>query len=154
MKSTRGYTAAAMVLFIAMAPRFHAQTATESATARPLGYDVTEEVTVSGAATQFLARAQKGMLNGSHLFISTSSGAMDVSLGTYGYGKEPVEISAGANVEVTGVMKTLDGRQVLLARMVKVGDRSYMIRTGRGIVVSPLARKRIATQARAEGGAL
>jgi hypothetical protein len=154
MKSTIRYRAAGLLLFIAMAPRFHAQTAADNASAKPLGYDAAEEITVSGAATAFLNRASKGMLSGSHLFISTSSGALDVSVGSYGVGKETVEINTGTNVEVTGVMKTLNGRPVLLARVLREGNQVYTIRTKQGIVLSPLARKHAASKAAQDGGAL
>jgi hypothetical protein len=153
MKS-RGYRAAALLLFIATVPRLHAQGVVDNGSAKPIGYDVAEEITVSGAATRFLTKAQKGMVNGSHLFLSNASGSLDVSVGTYGSGKESVEISTGANVEVTGVMKTLNDKPVLLARRIKVGERSYVIRTRQGIVVSPLARKHIARQSGLEGGTL
>jgi hypothetical protein len=155
MKSPRGLCTVALVLLGLFGPRMQAQTSVDGAgSARPFGYDVTEEVTVSGAATALFAKAPKGMLAGSHLLLSTSSGSLDVSVGTFGMGKDARAISAGKSVEVTGVMKTLNDRQVLLARVVKVGDQVYLIRTKQGIVLSPLAREHAANKAAQDGGAL
>jgi hypothetical protein len=154
MKSCRALGAAAFLLLIAVAPKFHAQTAAESGTAKPFGYNANDEVTVSGAATELLTKAPKGMLNGSHLFISNSSGAMDISLGSFGSGKEADEISTGKSVEITGLMKTLNGKQVLLARVVKVGDQVYLIRTKQGVVVSARARQQAVGKANQDGGTL
>jgi hypothetical protein len=154
MKSHREVSAAALLLLMMIVPRLRAQTEADNATAKPLGYDVTEEVTVSGAATALLTRAPKGMVSGSHLLLSTAEGALDVSVGTFGLGKDATAIGAGKIVEATGVMRTLNDRRVLVARVVKVGDQVYWIRTKQGIVLSPLARKHAVNKAAQDGGAL
>lgn len=154
MKSLRELSVAALLLLMMIVPRLRAQTEADVPTAKPLGYDITEEVTVSGAVTAFLSKAPKGMVGGSHLLLSTAEGALDVSVGTLGLGKQALAIGAGKIVAVTGVMRTLNDRQVLLARVVKLGNQVYLIRTKQGIVLSPLARKHAANEAAQDGGAL
>jgi hypothetical protein len=80
---------------------------------------------------------------GSHLLLTTPSGQVDASLGTFGLrGKGALLVAAGQQVEVTGVMKTVNDKQVFLARTVKVGGQVYTIRNEHGFPVSPQARER------------
>jgi hypothetical protein len=62
-------------------------------------------------------------------------------------GKGSVSLSAGQQVEVTGVMKTIgtkttDAKQVFLVRTVRAGGRVYTIRNRRGFPITPEARER------------
>ena len=80
---------------------------------------------------------------GSHLLLTTPSGPMDASLGTFGLrGKGALSAATGQQVEVSGVMKTVKDKQVFLARTVKVGGQVYTIRNEHGFPVSPQARER------------
>jgi hypothetical protein len=154
MKPPISLCAVALCLMSA-APGVHGQTATVgNSSTKPFGYDVTQEVTVNGTVSAVVAKAPKGMLNGSHLLISTSSGAMDVSLGGFGLiGKDAVAVEIGKNIEVVGVIKALNSKEVLLARTVKVGEQVYFIRTKYGVLLSPLARERVADRTARDGGA-
>jgi hypothetical protein len=57
-------------------------------------------------------------------------------------GRGALSIEAGKQVEVTGVMKTLNGKQVLITRTVTVNGHAYTMRNEHGIPVSPQARER------------
>jgi hypothetical protein len=106
-------------------------------------YDVRQEVTMSGTVTSVLSKATPGMLMGSHLMLTTETGAVDASLGRWGLqGKGALSVGAGQSVEVTGVMKTIRNQQVFVARTVKVGARTYAMRNEHGIPVSPQTRSR------------
>lgn len=133
-----------LLSFFALQQPVHAQTApVTTRVAGPFSYDVTQEVTVEGTVSTVLPNPAPGMIVGSHLMLSTSSGALDVSLGTLALrGKDAFSVQPGQQVEATGGMKTLRGKQVFLARTVKVGDRVYAIRNVHGIPLSPLARER------------
>jgi hypothetical protein len=122
----------------------YAQTApVTTRVAGPFSYDVTQEVTLEGTVTRVLPHPAPGMIVGSHLVLSTSSGPVDVSLGTLALrGKDAFSAQPGQQVEATGVMKTLRDKQVLLARTVKVGDMTYVIRNLHGIPLSPQSRER------------
>lgn len=109
----------------------------------PFSYDASSEVKISGAVSSVLLKPASGMVFGSHLLLTTSSGAVDVSLGRFGLrGKGAISLAAGQHVEVTGVMKTIKDQQVFLARTIKVGGETYTIRNEHGIEISPQARPR------------
>jgi hypothetical protein len=130
----------AMLCVASRPPFIQAQAA--DAASESGSYDIHDEITVQGTASAVFAKAPKGTLNGAHLFVSTSSGSMDVSLGVYGLaGKDALRIQLGQEVEITGVLRTLRGAQVLIARTVTVGDQIYPIRNEHGIALPPQARE-------------
>jgi hypothetical protein len=107
-------------------------------------YDASREITLSGIVSAVLVKPSSGMIPGSHLLLTTGSGTVDVSLGTFGLQCEGAlsVAAAGQQVLVTGVMNTLKTQQVLIARTVKVGDQVYLMRNKHGIPLSPLGRQR------------
>lgn len=145
----------ALLSLISSVALVQAQTgAVETRPAAPY-YDVAREVTLTGTVSSVLTKPSGGMIMGSHLLFETASGSVDASLGKWGLqGKGALSITVGKQVEVTGVMKTLMGRQVFLARTVKVGDRVYSIRNEHGIQVSPQARQRAGEQTARKGDSL
>ncbi|HVI10698.1 MAG TPA: hypothetical protein VND65_20580 [Candidatus Binatia bacterium] len=117
----------------------------------PFSYDAANETTISGTVSSVLARPAAGMLSGSHLLLTTASGLLDVSLGRYALaGKGALALSAGQQIEITGVMKTLNQQQVFLARTVKAGGQVFAVRNEHGIDIPPQARE---GAARRNGGA-
>jgi len=129
-----------LILAILVVP-LSAQSADDSR--RP--YDVSKEMTMSGAVSAVLARSAPGMVWGSHLLLTTASGTVDASLGRWGLeGKDALSVTPGQQVEVTGMMLTLNEKQVLLARTVKVDGKVYTIRNEHGVPISPQARERAA----------
>jgi hypothetical protein len=126
------------------------QSQTSGGPTGPLGYDMSKEVTLSGTVSSVLAKHSPGMIMGSHLLLATISGPVDASLGMFGLrGKGALSVNAGQQVEVTGVMKTIKDKQILLARTVKVAGQVYTIRNEHGVPVAPQARERAQ-----EGGTL
>jgi len=115
--------------------------------AQPVGeshqlYDITKEVTLKGTVASVLDKAAPGMMWGSHLVLDTLSGKVDASLGRWGLaGKDALRVTPGQQVEVTGIMKTLNEKPVFLARTVKVNGTVYTIRDQHGVAISPQARK-------------
>ena len=135
-----GACALTLLSFFLLQGPVHAQV---TRVAGPFSYDVTQEVTINGTVSAVLPNPAPGMIVGSHLMLSTSSGQVDVSLGTLALrGKDAFSAQPGQQVEATGVMKTLREKQVFLVRTVKVGDKTYAIRNVHGIPLSPLARER------------
>lgn len=130
--------------------------AVQGQTARPaelLKYDAAQEVTLRGTVSNVLASPAPGMIGGSHLLLATPSGPVDASLGRFGLlGKGALSAVAGEQIEATGVMKTIRGRQVFLTRAVKAGGEVYIIRTKSGLAISPQTRERLAEKA--AGGTL
>jgi len=118
-----------------------AQTADDSR----LYYDATKEVTLSGTVSGVLTKPAPRMMMGAHLLLATVSGTVDASLGRWGLqGEAALSVTVGKQVEVTGVMKTLNNKEVFLVRTVKVGGKVYTMRNEHGIPVSPQTRWRAA----------
>jgi hypothetical protein len=135
----------------------HAQTA--EVTTRPVGpltYDITKEVKLSGTVSEVVKAPTRemNMISGSHLIVQTKSGEVDASLGRFAMrGKRGVSVTAGQQVEVTGVMKTMKGKQVFVTRLVQAEGHTYTIRNEHGFV-----RERVAvdgvTGSASKGGQL
>jgi hypothetical protein len=143
-----GLCAFVLLSLISLPLPSQAQTTAENKAAGPFRYDITQEVTLSGTVSSVLTAPSPGMIMGSHLLLATPSGPVDASLGMFGLrGKGAVSVSAGQQVEVTGVMKTIgantaDAKQVFLVRTVRAGVRVYTIRNRRGFSITPQARER------------
>lgn len=124
---------------------------TNSAVAKhpsPMSYDVSEEITFKGTVSSLLAKPEPGTIAGAHLLIGTPSGTVDASLGWFALrGKDALSVSPGQEVAVTGVMKTINNRQVFLARTVKVDGQVFTIRNEHGLLISPQARERLGLSA-------
>jgi hypothetical protein len=133
-------------LFITSLRPGQAQPATGVARpATPFNYDIREEVTLPGTVTNILTKAAPGMIAGSHLVLTTSSGSVDASLGRFGLrGYGAASVAAGQQIEVTGVMRTVKDKPVFLVRTLKVGGEVYTIRNQHGVQLSPQARQRVA----------
>jgi Phage related protein len=145
-----GLWALALLISISLLPLVQAQT-TAVATSTAFGYD-SPEVTVSGTVSGVFKQAAPGMIAGSHLLLSTASGPVDASLGRFALiGKGALSVSAGQQVEATGVMKTIKNKQVFMARSVKAGGQTYAIRNKHGFALSPQARERASQKMAGEG---
>jgi hypothetical protein len=142
-QSHAGVCALALLLLVSLMGQLPAQTAAvTTGAARPFAYDPSEEVTFSGTASSVLQNASAEMIPGAHLLITTLSGPLDASLGTFAFrGKGALVVSVGQQVEITGVVKTVKDKPVLLVRTVKVGGHIYPIRNEHGVQLSPPARE-------------
>ncbi len=147
----------AMALLSLISSPMPVQAQAAAAEARPAApyYDVAHEVTLRGTVSSVVAKPSAGMIMGSHLLLTTPSGAIDASLGRWGLqGKGALSVTAGEQVEVTGIMKTIRGRQTFLARTVKAGGQVYTIRNEHGVQMSPQARERAGQQTAQKGDSL
>ena len=85
------------------------------------------------------------MIWGSHLMVETASGRLDASLGRFGLeGEGALSVTPGQQIDLTGVMKTVRDKEVLVIRSVKANGMKYTMRDEHGIEVSPLTRERAA----------
>jgi hypothetical protein len=108
-----------------------------------LDYDVRQQQLLSGTVAVLLPQPSPGMIAGSHLLLTTTKGTVDVSLGTFALrGKYALSVSAAEPIEVTGVMRSFNGKSLFLARAVTARDHTYAIRNEHGIPVTPKARER------------
>jgi hypothetical protein len=116
---------------------FPSQAQTEAAKTRPfvsLKYDISQEVKLSGTITDVVTKPSAGMLTGSHLILETASGSVDAQLGRLHLaGRNAVSVAPGEHVQVTGVMKTINNKAVLLTRLIEVNGQVYELRNEHGI---------------------
>ena len=95
---------------------------------------------------------EKNMVSGSHLIVQTKNGAVDASLGRFAMrGKGGVSVTPGQQVEVTGVMKTMKGKQVFVTRLVQANGHTYRIRNEHGFVSERVAVDGV-TKSASKGG--
>ncbi len=131
-------TISVLLLLFAVAQTPAQTVATPTHSDAPLRYDISQETTLNGTVADLLTKPALGMLPGSHLLLTTLNGTVDVSLGAFALqGKGALSVSAGQQVEVTGVMKRVQRNQVFLARAVKVRDTVFAIRNDHGLPVTP-----------------
>jgi hypothetical protein len=111
-----------------------------SAAAAPSVYDATKEVVLQGTISGVVTRPKPGLPLGLHLMLETTQGQVDVHLGPY-YGSIAAEkgLVPGATIQVTGVTSHFHGGDVLLARIIAVGNQTLTIRSQRGFPVRPAA---------------
>lgn len=115
-------------------------------------YDISKEVTLTGKVLVVFRVPSQGMIPGSHILLATPSGQVDASLGRWGLqGNGALPAAPGQLIEVTGVMKSLLDKSVLLVRTAKVGGQTYQMRNEFGIPVSPQARERALQNAEQKG---
>src|ERR1700678_1244207 len=134
-----GLWASSLLLLLSGVPPIQAQTET-----RPGGifhYNASQETTGNGTVSTVLLKHEAGSLSGSHLLLSTVSGPLDAILGRFAFvGKGALQVRVGQQVEVTGVVKTIMDKRVLLVRTVKASGEVYTIRNEHGALLSPRAR--------------
>ncbi|MGD0403530.1 MAG: hypothetical protein ABSB66_10050 [Candidatus Acidiferrales bacterium] len=121
----------------------------------PLRYDVSKEVTFSATVQSVPSKSLQGRTTASRLMLRTTSGTVQASLTSFALnGKEAISIAPGAQVQVTGVMKTMrNNKQLFLIRLIQTGGRTYAIRNEFGFPLEhPAANTSTATQSK--GGQL
>jgi hypothetical protein len=137
--------ALALLVLVSLASAVQAQA--PSAAERPAGhlgpmhYDVSKETTLSGTVSSVLKKPNEGMVLGSHLLLQTPSGPVDASLGRFAFmGRNALQVTAGQQVRVTGVMTTIRNNQVFLVRTVQSEGRVFALRNYQGTPNGPPAR--------------
>ncbi|MGB8541885.1 MAG: hypothetical protein WCD49_09640 [Candidatus Acidiferrales bacterium] len=120
----------------------HAQTAEPTTKSSVhLWYDVTKEVTLTGKVTGVVEKTtpEMKMPGGSHVIVETISGKeVDASLGSFAMrGQGALSIKSGEPIQLTGVMKAINGKEVIFARLVRANGRLYKIRNEHGFALAP-----------------
>jgi hypothetical protein len=146
----------AMALCISALPIYAQSSDVSTKTTTHLWYDMAKEITLTGTVISVVKTPARGTgaLIGSHLMMQTNAGPVDASLGSYALkGQGALSISAGDSVRVNGIMKTVRGKQVFIARVVTTNGHAYVLRNEHGIVYLHSAQRGTATSA-AKGGTL
>jgi DNA/RNA endonuclease YhcR with UshA esterase domain len=146
----------AVLVLCLFATPIDAQTAVTTKTAVPLRYDITKEVTLTGTVSSVVNRTtpEMKMVAGSHLIVETASGTVDASLGGFAMrGKDALSVTTGQRVQVTGVMQTVNDKEVFFTRLVQIDGHVYKIRNEHGFALAPVSPKSSANSG-AKGGQL
>lgn len=126
---------------LAMSAVMFASSAQQSGTAAPNksfrpAYDASREVTVRGNVKGISVHGK--VPSGAHLLITTSQGLIDAHLGSFALrGSQPLSLRPGEQVSVVGVMTSIGGSQILLARTVSTGTKTFVIRNQHGALLFP-----------------
>ena len=146
----------ALIVFSFATP-IHAQTAAATTEpAKPRAYDITKEVTLTGTVSSVVKQTTRSMdlTPGAHIMVTTSSGTVDANLGRFAMrGKTALPITSGESVRVTGVMKTVKGKDVFVTRLVQANGHIYKIRNEHGIAYAP-ANRSTSWKSESKGGSL
>ncbi len=111
--------------------------------ARPM-YDPSTVVTVKGTIEDVKQMpGRNGGMGGTHLVVATDMGKVDVQLGPTAFLEEKgLEPAKGESIEVTGSKIDYEGVETVIARDVKVGDKSVTLRDEKGVPEWPKGKRR------------
>ncbi len=153
---SRVLEALALALSVCALPLCAQTSAAKAKTIAHPWYDASREVTLTGTVTRVVKSAtpEMKMLGGSHLIVQTKSGSVDASLGGFAMrGKGALSVNEGERVQVTGVVKVVKGKEVLLTRLVQANGHQYVLRNEHGFIIGHAAHSG-AAKSEAEGGQL
>ena len=134
----------------------HAQTSDTTKPVVHLRYDITQEMTFTGTVSSVVSASARETKKegGSHLIVQTTSGKVDADLGEFAMrGKGALTVTPGELIQLTGVMKTVQNQQVLIARLIQANGKVYKLRNEHGFTYHPAARKN-QTKSETKGGQL
>jgi hypothetical protein len=119
------------------------------------GYSLARETNLVGTVSSVIEDSKTGPL-GTNVMVQTSSGVVDVHVGSANYLKlNHLELAAGDNVRVIGELFSTGADTVFLARIVQNGTTAVAVRSPKGM---PLwrtgTRLQAATKTQSQRGAL
>ena len=108
--------------------------ATQSQRVLAPAYDPAHEITVTGTVQKVATRRVAGSVPGVHLLLAGSQGVIDTHIGSI---SDP-SLQAGTLVEVVGVIATVHGQPLLLARQLVFNGKTVTVRNQHGFLVYPV----------------
>jgi hypothetical protein len=93
------------------------------------------EVTVLATIRQVVQDHVAGTPAGLHILVDGPLGSFDASLGSYLSSEVREALSNGTAVQITGVVRSANGKDYLFARLLKVGGHEVVIRNANGFLV-------------------
>src|ERR1700730_6284676 len=97
------------------------------------GYSLARETNLVGTVSSVVEDSKTGPL-GTNVMVQTSSGLIDVHVGSASYLKSNhLELAAGDNVRVIGELFSTDSETVFLARIVQKGTTAVAVRSTKGM---------------------
>jgi len=150
-----GLGALVLLAFLSIATPGYAQTASATTkTAVSPRYDVSKEVTLSATVESVPGKSSDARAQGDFVVLQTKLGAVNGKLTPFALNtKTGVSITPGEQVKATGVMTTVQNKQVFVIRTLELGGRTYQLRSKRGNPLEHPARNSSATT-ESKGGQL
>jgi len=137
-----------------LTPAANAQIATSSSELSSQVYDLNKEIKIQGTIEKISTISSNGLI-GTHLLVTTAEGVIDVHLGaSMAVSAKSLGLSAGESVNLTGMMATINGNSVLLARILTTSTRVYVLRNELGVPIRSLMPRGAASSANTQKGAL
>jgi hypothetical protein len=93
------------------------------------------EITVRGAIREVIPTHLAGSPAGVHILIDSLQGPFDASLGSYLPSEVQQALSNGEQVQVTGVVRTANGKDYLFVRQLSVAGHQLTVRNPQGFLV-------------------
>jgi len=132
----------------------NAQTATSSSELSSPVYDLSKEIKIQGTIEKIATNTNNALI-GTHAFVSTSEGVIDVHLGaSMAVSAKSLGLSVGESINLTGMMANINGNSVLLARILTTSTRVYVLRNELGVPIRSLMPRAAASSANTQQGAL
>ncbi|HVO63941.1 MAG TPA: hypothetical protein VMT53_23670 [Terriglobales bacterium] len=101
---------------------------------RMSNYDPKSEVTMSGTVDHITQQSGRRGWQGTHLFLKTDNGVIEVHVGPADYiASQQFSFAAGDVVEVTGSKIKMQDQDVLLAREIKKEGKTLVLRNPQGV---------------------
>jgi|SRR5579875_1343743 hypothetical protein len=97
-------------------------------------YNPAAETTVKGTVEEVRTVTGRGGWNGTHLTMKTADKTIDVHLGPASFLKQKgFTFAKGDQIEVTGAKAEFGGSEAIIAREVKKGSETLVLRDAQGI---------------------
>ena len=97
-------------------------------------YNPATETTVKGVVDQVQEVSGRRGWNGTHLMLKTEAGTVDVHVGPSSYvAAQGFSFSQGDQVQVLGSKVKLAGGEALIAREIKRGEKTLVLRDANGM---------------------
>ena len=93
------------------------------------------EITVLGAIREVVSDHVAGSPAGLHILVDGPLGSFDASLGIYFPNEVRQALSNGVPVQITGVVRSTNGKDYLFARQLSVAGQQITIRNSKGFLL-------------------
>ena len=115
----------------------NAQSAATTSLSSP-AYDISKEIKLDGTIDKIETNTSTGPV-GTYLLIVSAQGEVDVHLGaSAAVMAKNLGLTIGESIHVTGMMATVNGNSVLLARILTTSNHIYVLRNEHGVPVHSL----------------
>ena len=97
-------------------------------------YDPKSEVSMSGTVDRITQQSGHRGWQGTHLFVKTDNGVIEVHVGPTDYiASQQFSFATGDVIEVTGSKVKMQDKDVLLAREIKKEGKTLVLRNAQGV---------------------